>query len=105
MLVARDGMDYWNKRMKKSVCNANFDTIELSSVNVGTSSTIDYIMYNDEGDNEPGPNHTIKLVDIYSNIHTDQEMTHQLQNHIQHFFVAKDKSQFGKLEKFCKFMK
>jgi hypothetical protein len=89
MLVDHDGMDDWNKGMKKAVFNENDDTVDLSSVNVDTSSIIDDIMYNEEGDNEPGPNHTIKLADIYSNVHTDQEMMYCLQNIIQHFFVAK----------------
>jgi hypothetical protein len=30
MLVDHDGMDEWNKRMKKAVFNANHDTIDLS---------------------------------------------------------------------------
>jgi hypothetical protein len=98
MLVDHDGMDDWYKRMKKAVFNANDDTIDLSYVNVGISSIIDDIMYNEEGGNEPGPNHIIKLADIYSNVHTDQEMTHRLQNLIQHFFVAKEKSQLSKLK-------
>jgi hypothetical protein len=72
MLVDHDGMDDWNKRMKKVVFNENDDTIDLSSVNVGKRSIIDDSMYNEEGDNAPGPNHIIKLVDIYSNVHTDQ---------------------------------
>jgi hypothetical protein len=91
--------------MKKAVLNANDDTVDLFSVNVGTSSIIDDIMYNEEGDNEPGPNHIIKLAYIFSNVHTDQEMTHRLQNLIHHFFVAKEKSQLSKLKKFCNFIK
>jgi hypothetical protein len=39
------------KRIKKAVLNDNDDTIDLSSV----SSIVDAIMYNEEGDNEPGP--------------------------------------------------
>jgi hypothetical protein len=92
-------MDDWNKRMEKAVFNANDDTIDLYSVNVGTSSIIDDILYNEEGDNEPGPNHIIKLADIYSNAHTDQEMTHHIQNIVHHFFDAKEKSQLSKLNK------
>jgi hypothetical protein len=98
-------MDDWNKRMKKAVFNANDDTIERYSVNVGTSSIIDDIMYNEEVDDKPGPNHIIKLADIYSNVHTDQDTTHRLQNLIQHFFVAKEKMQPSKLEKFRNFIK
>jgi hypothetical protein len=105
MLVDHDATDDWNKRMKKAVFNENDDTIDLSSVNVGTSSIIDDILYNEEGDNEPGPNHIIKLAYIYSNVHTDQEMMHHLQNLIQHFFVANEKSQLCKLEKIRNFIK
>jgi hypothetical protein len=52
--------------MKKAVFNANYGTIDLSTVNVGTSSIIDDIMYNEEVDDKPGPNHIIKLADICS---------------------------------------
>jgi hypothetical protein len=105
MLVDHDAMDNWNKRMKKAVFNKNDDTIDLSSVNVGTSSIIDDIMYNKEGDNEPGPNHIIKLADICSNVHTNQEMKHHLHNLIQHFFAANEKSQLSKLKRFRNFIK
>jgi hypothetical protein len=105
MLVDHDGMDDWNKIMKKAVFNANSCKVDLSSVNVGTSYIIDDILHNEEGDNEPGPNHIIKLADIYSNVHTDQDTTHRLQNLIQHFFVAKEKMQPSKLEKFRNFIK
>jgi hypothetical protein len=103
MLVDHDDMDDWNKRMKKAVFNENDDTVDLFSLNVGTSSIIYDVLYDEKGDNEPGPNHIVKLADIYSNVHTDQEMTHRLQNLIQHFFVAKEKSQLSKLEKFSNF--
>jgi hypothetical protein len=96
MLVDHDGMDDWNNRIKKAVFNENDDIIYLSSV--GTSSIIDDILYNGEDDTEPGPNHIIKLADIYSNVQTGQEMTHRLQNLIQHFVFAKENSQLYKLK-------
>jgi hypothetical protein len=74
------------------------------SVNVGTISIIYDVLYNEKGDIEPGPNHIIKLADIYSNVHTDQQMTHCLHNLIQHVFVAKEKSKLSKLEKFSNFI-
>jgi hypothetical protein len=74
-------------------------TVNLTAVLVSRHCMTDDILYNHDGKDAPGPNHTNKYKDYYDNDDTDHVMTHRLRNVIKHYFLAKEKKELRKLKK------
>jgi hypothetical protein len=73
--------------------------MNLTAVQVSRHRMMDDILYNHDGKNAPGPNHTNKYEEYYANDDTDHAMTHHLRNLINHYYLAKEKKEIRKLKK------
>jgi hypothetical protein len=75
------------------------NTVNLTALKVSRHRMMDDILYNHNGKNAPGPNHTNKYEDYYANNDTGHAMTHRLRNWIKHYYLAKEKKETRKLNK------
>jgi hypothetical protein len=100
MLLDHEGLDNWEHRMRRRrFTRCLEDTVNLTAVQVSRHRMMDDIVYNHDGKNAPGPNHTNKYEEYYANDDTDHAMTHHLRNLINHYYLAKEKKEIRKLKK------
>jgi hypothetical protein len=61
MLLDQDGLDNWEHCMRRPrFTRCLEDTVNLTAVQVSRHRMMDDIVYNHDGKNAPGPNHTNK---------------------------------------------
>jgi hypothetical protein len=102
ILLDHDGLDNGEHRRCRCRCRLSRcaeDTVHLTAVQVSRHRMMDDILYNREGQNAPGPNHTNKYEDYYANDDTDHAMIHRLRILIKHYYLAKEKKEIRKLKK------
>jgi hypothetical protein len=78
ILLANDGIDDWENRMKNARFDRKYDSFDISSVNIHQSQVMDDILYNEEGANVPSADFPPHCLDFHSNAQTDREMTSRL---------------------------